>query len=175
MNPKEDDMKKLLAVLMVLSVATVANAGLVITGVPTESLQPSDTVVLGLYSDGLSLDPAGLINSEGVYLVPTGPGTLDISQAVNTVTGTIMDADWTDAVGDIFIDLGLSGNPIPNIPQGDVVTGIVFHCDGPEGVSLVVVGDASGVVHATAVINQIPEPMTLGLLGIGGLFLRRRK
>ena len=27
----------------------------------------------------------------------------------------------------------------------------------------------------TVFIHQIPEPMTLGLLGIGGLFLRRRK
>jgi hypothetical protein len=168
-------MKKLLAVLMVLSIATVANAALVITGVPTGPINASDTVTIGLSSDGENLDPTGAINSEGVYLIPNGPGSFDISNAVNTVTGSILDADWTEAVGDVFIDLSLSGVPIPPIPAGDVVSGIVFHCDGPGDVVLTVVGDATGVTHATATINQIPEPITLGLLGIGGLFLRRRK
>jgi len=35
--------------------------------------------------------------------------------------------------------------------------------------------DDAGAVMDSQIIHQIPEPITLALLGLGGLFLRRRK
>jgi hypothetical protein len=55
---------------------------------------------------------------------------------------------------------------------------IVFHCDGPGDVVVSLVhfnaDFAVDGVMDSIVIHQIPEPMTMGLLGLGGLFLRRR-
>jgi len=49
-----------------------------------------------------------------------------------------------------------------------------FHCDGP-GVVVITLMDTGGNTLDTITISQIPEPMTVALLGLGGLFLRRRK
>jgi hypothetical protein len=171
-------MKKLLAILAVLSITTAANAGLTIgVGGYYDQAQvmtfASDTSEISLYSDGLALSM--MIPSEGIYLVPNGPGMLDISSAINhVIPGGIFEADWTEAVGDIFIDLSIPGVPIPPVPVGVAVDGIIFHCEGWEDVVLVVVGDASAEIHDTQLFRT-PEPMTFGLLALGSLFLRRRR
>ena len=56
---------------------------------------------------------------------------------------------------------------------GTVATDVAFHCDGEGDVTLYLV-DNNGEVADSQVIHQIPEPMTLALLGLGGLLLRRK-
>ncbi len=59
----------------------------------------------------------------------------------------------------------------------------IYHCCGPESewVTITLWDDAEGYeaedVQDTILIHQyiIPEPMTIALLGLGGLFLRHRK
>lgn len=55
----------------------------------------------------------------------------------------------------------------------------LYHCLGPESeyVTVTLWDDAEGYVtpQDTIVIHQTPEPMTVALLGLGGLLLRRRK
>jgi hypothetical protein len=177
-------MKNLLVVLMVLSMATLANAGVVIGvngQIPTGDivLMPSETAVISIISDGLSMyEHANGNDSDDIYLIPTGPATLDISHVVTYLGafgGGAVDADWTDTVGDIYIGLANIGVPDWPIPQGVAADGIVLHCEGPGDVLLRVIGSADGYEYDTQVIHQIPEPMTLGLLAFGSLFLRRHR
>jgi hypothetical protein len=55
--------------------------------------------------------------------------------------------------------------PFHCVGQGDVT---IYLYDAPDGV-------AAGVMYDYVVIHQIPEPMTVALLGLGGLFLLRRR
>jgi hypothetical protein len=66
-----------------------------------------------------------------------------------------------------------------------LINGIMLHCDvigdvllelvaGP-GTTIDGVTVADGTVLDELLIHQIPEPMTIALLGLGGLLLRRRK
>jgi hypothetical protein len=60
-----------------------------------------------------------------------------------------------------------------NTLAGDLLR-ITLHCSGLGDV-VVTVWDTDGVEPlATAIIHQIPEPASLLLLGLGGLFLRRK-
>jgi hypothetical protein len=74
------------------------------------------------------------------------------------------------------------GEPIGTYPtiaaNTTLFDGIVFHCLGVGDVTIelyqVSVSTGSSVLRDSVVIHQIPEPMTLGLLGLGGLLLRRK-
>ena len=189
-------MKKLLVVLMVLTIATVANAALVITGAPTGPINPSDNVTLGISANQ---EPS----PSNMYLFLTNNlGTLS--------GGSVLWSDYSTALGEMTLHTGagdsvidyinsypeygsvnqayyisLVGNTLPAlVMDGAVVGDITFHSEAAGEVTLVlgnVVDDGTGVfimqVFDSQVIQQgnIPEPMTLGLLGLGGLFLRRRK
>ena len=54
---------------------------------------------------------------------------------------------------------------------------LLYHCCGPESEYVTInLLDATGGVMDTIVVHQyIPEPMTVALLGLGGLFLLRRR
>ena len=180
-------MKKLLVVLMVLSIATVANAGLQISGAPA-TMTPSDTVNLSIVGTGVT-NPFF-----DAYLVVQGPATLTGGNLDYTygfsAWGLYTDDDtyvpWMQGiyndntiaqVGDItFADTTVP----PAAVTGTLLDSLILHCDGPGPVTLSLVtmnGDGSAIdtTWDTKTILQTPEPMTMGLLGLGGLFLRRRK
>jgi hypothetical protein len=191
-------MKKLLVLLVVLAVATVANAGIKISvgGVvdpPDTSimLMPSETVAIGIYGDGQTVNPVNL------WLITQGPGSnmgagalLDPAMDMGFVVHYTDDGEgilsWLGSVGfptmdAYFVSLASSAAPPPMI-TGECLGDAVFHCDAPGEVTLSLVeifddgeGNITITPYDTQVIHQIPEPMTLGLLGLGGLFLRRRK
>jgi len=188
LNPKGGCMKKLLAVLMVLSIASVASAGLTIVGEPMDPLMQSDEVVISIA--GVAPQPANV----DAWFILEGPGTNsggmmtypgDVAFMVQYVTDDEGILSWLGGLGynttnAYYLSFGDSqARPLDTFPN--VVDGIVFHCDGPGDVTLKLVNifdDGSGAVitpYDEVVIHQIPEPMTLGLLGLGGLFLRRRK
>ena len=53
---------------------------------------------------------------------------------------------------------------------------LLYHCCGPDSEYVTInLLDAAGGVQDTIVVHQIPEPMTIALLGLGGLFLLRRR
>jgi hypothetical protein len=172
-------MKKLLVVAIVMLVASMANAGMLISvdGVvnPPDSaieLQPSQVAMIDIHSDGLSQSGAFFLSIEG-------PGVFgDVSNAVNYVVPndpenpSIIDISEVGLM--LFVDMALVGVPIPPVPQGLVVDLIPFHCEG-EGDVILTLTNEEGLVLDTQVIHQIiPEPMTMALLGLGALLIRRK-
>jgi len=176
--------KMLLVVLTVLAMATVANAAikLSINGVvdPPDTqinLLPSETAIIDVHSDTTKL----------TYLLLQGPGLITKGQ-MWTWEQTLVSVPSPDkadlmpileemgyhGIADIIgIDILDTSEPFTQ-PNGKVVDGLVFHCEGYGDVVLTLV-DAELSVLDTQVIHQIPEPITFALLGLGGLFLRRRK
>lgn len=185
-------MKKLLVLMMVLGIAGAANAALLLSvdgqvNPPdsTIEIKESDWVTLDIWGDGAT--PGGLF-LVGLAVDAQGPATIDISSAqilyvgnANTDPYHFDDPETAAYLGlqNPFIALELVDIPapptLPNPLEGTLVDGIRLHCDGVGEVTVILM-DGEGNILDTQVIHQIvPEPMTLGLLGLGGLFLRRRK
>jgi hypothetical protein len=93
---------------------------------------------------------------------------------------TVRQYGWLDATQTYYINL--IGNTNPLVMNGTVVNGITYRAEIAGDSTIIlgsVVDDGKGnylmAVWDTVVIHQVPEPMTICLLGLGGLFLRRRK
>jgi len=168
-------MKKLLVLMLVLGMVSAANATLSIAGPP--EINEGDTVSIGInntsivYYDLVYLS-FGYVSEGGFELSnprliywPPPPGGLP------SPSDPIDDVIW----------YGLSLHP--PAPTPGVQPGIWFTMDltcMSAGVDVFVElwDDALGYETPvdTLVIHQVPEPMTLALLGLSGLFvLRRRK
>jgi len=185
-------MKKLLVVMLVLGMASAANADLWITvngGSDDITLNVDETATVELYAD------AG--ETMGDYVLGTsvdsdGTGTLDGDSIVWDYTGNKcniddeMDiSDWDTVLVNspcCLITLGdMQTPPTPPvpIPQGIQCHNIIFTCtgvgEGDSDVVLRLLNPDGDTVLSYITITQTPEPMTIALLGLGGLFLRRRK
>jgi len=180
-------MKKLVVLLALLAMSSMASAGLMLTAAGSTAdadagitLFPSDYIMIGMAGDGASLN--------GTYFIGVlveGPGHLDLATigTQNLVYGgagayIMAGTEYAEALGiqspyaHVALDDVVTGNPLPL--TGILVKDLIFHCDGP-GEVIVKIFDANGETLDTMIITQdVPEPMTLGLLGLGGLFLRRR-
>lgn len=195
-------MKKLFVLMLVVSLASVASAGLKISvdGVvdpadtEIELIEGSGTAVIDIWGDGATPSP------HAPWLFVQGPGSINGSDMVYTGSLALYQDAEEAAIdagmpGDVagFLELmagavGLEGvtdlgfitladGAVPPAPlDGTLVDGIIFHCEGLGDVTLTLLAEDLMTVLDTQVIHQvIPEPMTLALLGLGGLFLRRRK
>lgn len=191
-------MKKLLVLLMVLGMATMANAALQISVNgemnPVDSMitiAPSDELVLDIWTDAQILQNSGF---DFVLVTQVAGASIDYLSGVivYTESGLVLYHD-----GDAINFLGSSAGTLPaglNGIGGDawawdaaIAAGttlfdqINFHCTAPGDVtiSLFNLDENFNVLMPamdTVIVHQvIPEPMTMALLGLGGLFLRRRK
>jgi len=193
-------MKKLMVLLFILAMVNVASAGvvdIVITSLNGAPITPTKEITI-LPTDVVNMDvtyqsEAGLfLFSMSFDIVAQGPGTLDGSQPTwptgiwDPALTTIIPHDGKLGVSGAAAFLGLPG------PSGIAVDHILMHCDAPGDVLVslvenpglpaggsVEVNEAFDVFFPTfgpgVVIHQVPEPMTLTLLGLGSLFLARRK
>ena len=172
-------MKKLLILSLVLGIASLASAGIELsldgaTPAPEEiTINVSDTVKIDLHAGAENVDAYIDIyfQSAGNYALSNatmGPVIADFQSSYDLVDGNIYGLDmWEYAVASSWA------------PATDKVAGEIFsfdlHCLG-EGDVIIELLDASLAVVDTITIHQIvPEPATMGLLALGGLFLRRRK
>ena len=191
-------MKKILVLVLLFGIASVANAGLFISvngdlnPVSSEIfLEPSQTAVIDIHGDGQSRP--GVDNP---YLVVAGPGL--IAGGVVLYPGTLSDymdlaemaivagiteeeflGYFKDYAGIDAVDAGwaiLDDGTIPQAPlQGVLVDDIILHCEAIGDVELTLLTNDFATVLDSVIIHQVPEPITFALLGLGGLFLRRRK
>jgi hypothetical protein len=192
-------MKKLLVLLMVLGMASLATAQLTLQISVDGEKEPvnSEIFITEIPSGHLVLDiwtTADISDADGHQ----GSYALLGTVLKGTISGgDITNADWwgcaivDDAAGAGVIvpegDNGVYGaiattTTTQVIPAGSTIFNwIDFHCEGGPGDAIITLyefdgdtGDLLGVLDQV-IIHQIPEPITMALLGLGGLFLRRRK
>jgi hypothetical protein len=182
-------MKKVVITLVVLAVATGVNAALKISvnGVidPPDSTvitYPSDLMIIDIWGDGQT--PLGTFFL-GINLAGGEYGSIDISAVTIPYPGNSKSIGWLDDP-DVCALLGVKCPVLviefvdlvatPDIPKpllGTLVDNIKFHCDGYNDVTLSLF-DMDGILLDAQVIH-IPDPITIALLGLGGLLVRRRK
>ncbi len=172
-------MKKLLILMLVLGLTSAANAVQMISLNGRTDINeitivaPSGQVTIDVYDD-LVANPTddfivyldiGLM-SEGLYTLSNprlGDGAGDFPATFGQ--GTYGDYD------DFEVNQAWA---VGSDPVAGTIFLVDLHCEG-EGDVLVELYDAGSTLIDSAVIHQIPEPMTIALLGLGGLFLRRRR
>jgi hypothetical protein len=156
------------------------------------TINPSDWLDLDIFYTGTE---GWLLASICVDLVVTGGGSIYIDEL--TEPEDAWDGDLTvltEVVAgkhyqlEFSLDDGVLGTGLPVI----ALDHILFHCDTPGDVVTITMTDnpslgTGGTVETDfsdmvtpsfggpVTITQTPEPMTVALLGLGGLFLRRRK
>lgn len=137
--------------------------------VPTVKLSGTE----GTFSVGIAYweVPWSVFDSENDYVNITGG-----NQNNNTIGTYILMDDLEfhcEEAGDVYVDLVASGTGgivyYTWTVTGDEMMGYTAEVD--EIINLYEYNDTI----ATVLVHQVPEPMTIALLGLGGLFLRRRR
>jgi hypothetical protein len=166
-------MRKLLILFLVLGLASTANALLIkVDDLEGESFEVDTQATITVVSEDTSGWLGYLIIEEG------GAGSLEnvvILDAAgnNASAGPYTEADWGTG-----FELSASAAGDPPVPP--VAAGTQFSLDyvGAVGdtatISLFVDPEYTTPV-ASVNVTVVPEPMTIILLGLGGLFLRRRR
>lgn len=185
-------MKKLMVLMLVLGMASGAVAALQISvggdKEPIDSeiyLLPSEHLVLDIWTTtriapgigefggwALVCQAADATISGGVSLFPTETGIVIYDGALG--------AGFPVAPGEDGVWGMIALGTIPEVPAGAVIFDLIdFHCEWAINdvvINLYSTADwAIKNLEDSVVIHQIPEPATMLLLGLGGLFLRRRK
>jgi hypothetical protein len=174
-------MKKLLVLLMVLGITSIASAAIEISidgqlGVDEITIMPSDTITVDIHNLGGDLP----IDFEAyLYIYNKSDGFYSLS---NPRLG--------DAAGDFPASFSMYAGAYDNdevwFVQAwngeELTTGAMFevdlHCEAIGDVLIELYDgrvDGGYTLIDSVIIHQIPEPMTIGLLGLGGLALIRRK
>jgi hypothetical protein len=181
-------MKKVLVTLLVLGLASAANAGLTL-GVSgnTTDMMPGDTATLSIVgADPVPASDAPWIMVQGdavgidggTLLYPGSLSSYQDAEAVAVDAGVSLPELLASMGFENLMDLSFAvfadGSATPAPLTGTLVDGITLTAlvEGEAIVSLLN-GDFTTADSFTATV--IPEPMTIALLGLGGLFLRRRK
>ncbi len=169
-------MKRLLMLMLVLGMASVANAVLI----QVDGQDPGQTVdiaegitsVISVVSEDTSSWLGYIIIEEGGTGALTDAVNLDAAGDMAAVLA-YTEAGW--GVGyELTVSMGQGG--VPAIAVGPQFT--INYSGGVLGDTATIslfVDPEYGVPVDSVAITIIPEPMTVILLGLGGLFLRRRK
>ena len=166
-------MNKFLSLILVLGMAAGANAAiqLSINGAPapdTYTMNVSDVIVIDVMSDNALPYGAWLV------LEDKSLGEWASDMTITPAAGPDAYAINWDADYPGWWELSAASFN----PDNPVVPGvhflIDFHCLGAGDVDITLRAYDESVVDRVT-ITQVPEPITLALLGVGGLFLRRRK
>jgi hypothetical protein len=190
-------MRKLLIISVVCLTACLASAVPVMTVNGAEGISeititqvPSGTAAIGV-----NIDPdlvGGTLNfvlsNAMASLDPTGM-TFNPNYSLQGILDQPWDFAWVENVGSTpqFVQIGGGNFQTPNGDNRWVMNNLLVHCESLGDVTLqMVVGTGGldysvgedipeGQVLGTLTIHQvIPEPITMVLLGLGGLLVRRR-
>jgi hypothetical protein len=172
-------MKKLVVLMLVLGIVTMANAGLVWStadngdGTFNVSLTPTaDTEIAALYINALDAEVSSITSMLGTGLnnleTVSGGKTYGIHRSIGGVE------DPLAASGDNLLSYVYTGS------AGDTINVLNSDTGHPSlADSYLTLGNDTQVTFDSfddaSSVTMVPEPLTLGLLGLGGLFIRRRK
>jgi hypothetical protein len=164
-------MKKVLALVMVLGMAGFASAGLQLTvnGVNQNvvTLNIGDSVMIGIQNDqGADQYNAALILSG----VGSWTGDHKLNKSIGNADG------WqyigpTEGIGDVWF--AWFAQPVTDKLPAGIIGEVGYKCGGKGDAVIALTDDALNQIGQLT-IRQVPEPMTLSLLGLGALVLRRR-
>ena len=189
-------MKKVLFLLLVFGLATFATAGHVGLRVAPDDVEPgnhyvpSTWITIELYDTQgygvLAIDPGTVTDSSAAgqaaspWINPAFPGGIVYEGYLVNSGGTLVDyIQGQGAVGVRVYDvLWRMEYHVPDLPVSTLVDlnwigGVYVYDEAPGGANP---NNTTLVTPDSATIHIIPEPMTIALLGLGGLVaLRRRK
>ena len=178
-------MRKLLILMLVLGMASMANAALslLVGGAdpgPGITLDQSDTIWIGV--DNVSPTGQGMFD---VFVIvaedgggPEAGGSWTSASVLYTPPGVpAISASYfgyMTGFGDTWYLVNSS--PTTHVAGAGLTGEFEFHCDLLlDDVVVNLVDAGTFQVLDSLAITQIPEPMTMALLGFGALLLRRRK
>ena len=173
-------MKKLLVLILVLGLCSTANAMLTAIEIDVDgshadssvSVAVSGTISLEIYSGSDTDTGYGYlaIEDNGLYSLSNGQVTTNAGDK-GSWTGPFTMPTYVPGYN--LLELGVSKSA-----SGTITAGTMFLIDFTAGsstgtVDVVLYDESLVTMDSTTII--IPEPMTIALLGLGGLFLRRRR
>ena len=168
-------MKKLLVLMLVLGLATMASAVVVYTSSPDSVV--NGKITWSIIGNQLVGTGTALGGQDG-YIVEQSDGSLAADSAGTRAAGLWNEAgDASKLIEDVYGYAGWWNTFASDIEGVQQATGkwFAFNILGNPTVANPVYVDVYGPVNKIDTMTIIPEPMTIALLGLGGLFLRRRK
>jgi hypothetical protein len=166
-------MKKFMVLALVMAMVSLANAGASVEVIDVDGgeLLPGDVVTINWLENGAFA--GGFAN----FKMAVEAGTYAPDSLKLPVAGGLFDTMAVAAQGDGFAVAGGISYVFVGAPADDIMMTLQFVAPAPGTYAIDITGGyaAANAAGLSTTFEVVPEPMTLGLLSLGGLFLRRRK
>jgi hypothetical protein len=170
-------MKKLLVLILVLGLSSIANAELTAIELDVDGSHAGATITV-VTGDTISLEMySGNTDSGSAYLNLEDNGLYTLANPqVTTNAGDMGGYKGPYSYGGYdYYSITVSKSGVGTITAGTMFL-IDFTAGSSTGTVDVILQKFEGTTTMdTTTVNIVPEPMTIALLGLGGLFLRRRR
>ncbi len=169
-------MKKILIIFLILTVTSITNATTVWT-ITAEPMSPAYKITVSVTDNPQDVFLALAVDSDGILSdFAAGPNAPEDTWQCGTLADNVYGLDFSDlGQGEMWSMLDFQAPIVYD--DGDWLTADFAFAPGSSSsvVSLYQIDVTTGAESFLISHTMVPEPVTLSLLGLGGLFLRRRK